>query len=53
VIEAAGFATNDVVVERFSLPRMMLGMHCSGQARLRRDNAAGMLTEKREEQGTG
>lgn len=53
VIEAAGFATDDVVVERFSLPRMLLGMHYSGQARVRRGHAAGLVSEKCEEEGAG
>ena len=53
-IEAAGFATDDVIVERFSLPRVILGMHYSGEARLRRETAAdGLLSEKRQEEGAG
>ncbi len=47
-IEAAGFTTDDVVVERFSLPRVMLGMHYSGQAHVRRGNVTGLASEKRE-----
>ncbi len=52
-IEAAGFITDDVIVERFSLPRVMLGMHYSGEARVRRENADGVVSEKREKQGAG
>ena len=52
-IEAAGFTTDDVVVERFSLPRVMLGMHYSGQAHVRRGNVTGLASEKREEEGAG
>ncbi|QWG22029.1 class I SAM-dependent methyltransferase [Bradyrhizobium sediminis] len=53
VIEAAGFTTADVVVEGFSLPRMLLGMHYSGQAQVRRENATGLMSEKREAEGAG
>lgn len=53
VIEAAGFTAADVVVERFSLPRMLLGMHYSGQAQVRRENATGLMSEKREAEGAG
>ncbi|MDO9061445.1 MAG: class I SAM-dependent methyltransferase [Bradyrhizobium sp.] len=52
-IEAAGFTTDDVVVERFSLTRVMLGMHYSGEARVRRENADGPVSAKREEEGAG
>jgi SAM-dependent methyltransferase len=52
-IEAAGFATDDVVVERFSLPRMLLGMHYSGAAQVRRESADGLVAEKREAEGAG
>ncbi|MDP3692015.1 class I SAM-dependent methyltransferase [Bradyrhizobium sp.] len=52
-IEAAGFTTDDVVIERFSLPRVMLGMHYSGAARVRRENTDDVVSEKREEQGAG
>jgi len=52
-IEAAGFTTADVVVERFSLPRVMLGMHYSGEAQVRRENADGLVSAKREEEGAG
>ena len=52
-IEAAGFTTDDVLVERFSLPRAMLGMHYSGEARARRENADGLVSEKREAEGAG
>ena len=52
-IEDAGFTTDDVVVERFSLPRVMLGMHYSGEARARRENADGLAPAKREEEGAG
>lgn len=44
---------DDVVVERFSLPRMLLGMHYSLQAQMRRDHATGLVSEKREEEGAG
>jgi SAM-dependent methyltransferase len=53
VIEAAGFATDDVAVERFSLPRVMLGLHYSGEAQARRDNAGALVSAKREEEGAG
>ena len=53
VIEAAGFTTDDVVVERFSLPRVMLGLHYSGEAQARRDSADGLVSAKREEEGAG
>lgn len=52
-IEAAGFTTDDVVVERFSLPRAMLGMHYSGEAQARRENADGLVSAKREAEGAG
>ena len=34
-LEAAGFATSDVVAKPFPLPQMLLGMHYSGEARVR------------------
>lgn len=52
-IEAAGFATADVLVERFSWSMMWLGMHYSGEAQDRRGSAARSVPEKLAAEGAG
>jgi SAM-dependent methyltransferase len=52
-IEAAGFKMVDVLVERFPLPLMLLGQHYSGEAYVRRENGARIVSEKREAEGAG
>jgi SAM-dependent methyltransferase len=53
IIQAAGFITADVAVEPFSLPRMLLGMHYSGEAHVPHEGAAGFVPVQREAEGAG
>jgi SAM-dependent methyltransferase len=52
-IEAAGFKIVDTRVERFPLSLMLLGMHYSGEAYVRRESTARLVPEQREAQGVG
>jgi SAM-dependent methyltransferase len=52
-IEAAGFKIVDTRVGRFPLSLMLLGMHYSGEAYVRRESPARLVPEQREAQGVG
>ena len=52
-IEAAGFKMVDVLAERFPFSLTLLGMHYSGEAYVRRESAARLVSGKLEAEGAG